>query len=143
MLGSINNTLGAGGVTYAALENAVANKYWWMNAEGVYNSTKILEVTSSGKFVQGVQGLRNGYASALQSASKFKVAGNIVGGLALGVTAIQYTNGQISGLEASFDGAFGVIGFMGPIGAGVSATYFIGKFGYEYFSGDTLFEKPQ
>ena len=37
----------------------------------------------------------------------------------------------------------GVISFMGPIGAGIGATYFIGKLGYEYFSGNTVFEKPQ
>lgn len=59
------------------------------------------------------------------------------------VTAAQLYNNQITRTEATVDAAFGIIGFMGPIGAGVSATYFLGKLGYEYFSGNTVFEKPQ
>ena len=141
--GRTGNALGAGGIAYGALENAVANKYWWMDARGNYNSTKILSKGANGKFIQGVQGYRNGYNSALNAASKFKVAGNIVGGLGLGVTGLQYYNNQITRFEASVDAAFGVISFFGPIGAGIGATYFIGKLGYEYFSGNTVFEKPQ
>ena len=65
------------------------------------------------------------------------------GVLGLGVTAVQLANNQITKTEAAVDAAFGVIGFMGPIGATISATYFVGKLGYEYFSGETLFEKPE
>ena len=137
------NALGAGGIAYGALENAVANKYWWMDFKGNYNSTKILSKGANGKFIQGVQGYRNGYSSALNAASKFKVAGNIVGGLGLGVTYLQYRTNQITGLEASVDAVFSIISFMGPIGAGIGASYFIGKLGYEYFSGNTVFDKPQ
>jgi hypothetical protein len=137
------NILGAGGTTYAILENAVANKYWWMDAKGSFNLTKILKEGTNGKFVRGVQGYRNGYNSALKAASGYKVAGSIVGGLGLGITYLQYRNNQITSTEASFDAAFGVIGFLGPIGAGISGTYFIGKVGYEYFSDNTVFEKPR
>ena len=140
--GYTGNILGAGGTTFAGLENAVANKYWWMDAKGNYNSTKILKIGENGKYVKGVQGLRYGYSSALKAANGYKVAGSALGVLSLGVTYMQYREGQIYGTEASIDAAFGVIGFFGPIGAGVSATYFIGKFGYEYFSGNTIFEKP-
>lgn len=141
--GYAGNVLTAGGIVYAALENAVANKYWWMNAKGNYNSTKILEKGVNGKYVRGVQGLRNGYNSALKAASGYKVAGNVFGGLSLLVTGAQLYNNQITVTEATIDAAFGIIGFLGPIGAGISAIYFIGKFGYEYFSGNTLFEKPR
>ncbi len=141
--GFAGNVLGVGGVTYSGLENTFANKYWWKDSKGNYNSTKILEKGANGKFVRGVQGYRNGYKSALNTAGKFKVAGNIVGGLSLGVTYLQYDQGQISGLEATVDASFGVIGFFGPIGAGVSATYFVGKLGYEYFSGKKVFDKPR
>lgn len=140
--GRTGNALGAGGIAYGALENVVANKYWWMDASGNYNSTKLLSKGANGKFIQGVQGYRNGYNSALNAASKFRVAGNIVGGLGIGVTLLQLGTNQITGFEASVDAAFGVISFMGPIGAGIGATYFVGKIGYEYFSGNTLFEKP-
>ncbi|MBN8786843.1 MAG: hypothetical protein J0I84_07125 [Terrimonas sp.] len=97
----------------------------------------------NGKYVRGVQGLRNGYNSALKAASGYKVAGNVFGGLSLLVTGAQLYNNQITVTEATIDAAFGIIGFLGPIGAGISAIYFIGKFGYEYFSGNTLFEKPR
>ncbi len=114
-----------------------------MDSRGNFNSTIILEKGTNGKYIRGVQGLRNGYNSALKAASVYKVAGQVVGGLGLVVTAIQWDQGQISGTEAAFDAAFGFIGFMGPIVAGVSATYFIGKVGYEYLSGNTVFEKPR
>lgn len=94
--GYAGNVLGAGGTTYAGLENAVANKYWWMDAKGNYNSTKILERGANGKYVRGVQGLRNGYNIALKAANGYKVAGNVVGGLGLLVTGAQTrTTGHI------------------------------------------------
>lgn len=105
-LGFTGIVLGVGSVTYSGLENTFANKYWWMDSKGNYNSTKILEKGANGKFVRGVQGYRNGYKSALNTASKFKVAGNIVGGLSLGVTYLQYDQGQISGLEATVDATY-------------------------------------
>nr|WP_315421008.1 DUF6443 domain-containing protein [uncultured Pedobacter sp.] len=141
--GRVGNALVVGGVSYAALENAVANKYWWLSTKGEYVSTKILQAGSNGKFIRGVQGYRNGFKSALGAAKGYRVAGNIVGGLGIAVTGLQYLNGDITGTEAAFDTAFGVIGFLGPIGAGVSATYFLGKMGYEYFSGKTVFDKPK
>lgn len=77
-----------------------------------------------------------------KTASGLKIAGRVFGGLGLGVTAYQYGTGQISGTEASVDAFFGAVGFTGW-GAPVSLLYFGGKFAYEYYSGETLFEKPQ
>lgn len=75
--------------------------------------------------------------------STMTAVGKVVGLAGVGISGLQYLNGDISGLEASFDSAMGLIGiFGGPVGAGVSLVYFGGKLGYEYFSGDTLFEKP-
>ena len=141
--GRAGKILGAGTIVYSALENAVANQYWWMDAKGNYHSTDILSKGANGKYIQGVQGYRNGYNSALNAASKFKIAGNIVGGLGVGVTFVQWRSNQITALEAGIDTAFGIISFMGPVGAGIGGIYFIGKSGYEYFSGNTLFEKPR
>ncbi|PWG77956.1 hypothetical protein [Pararcticibacter amylolyticus] len=72
-----------------------------------------------------------------------KNAGRLAGIGGVLITGYQYSTGQITGTEASVDAAFGIIGFMGPIGAGVSILYFGGKFAYEYYSGDTLFDKPR
>ena len=73
----------------------------------------------------------------------FKGAGYLGNGVGFTVTGYQYYTGQISSTEAFVDSMFGVVGFMGPVGLGISATYFVGKLGYEYFSGETLFVKPQ
>lgn len=37
----------------------------------------------------------------------------------------------------------GAIGFIPIWGTAISLTYFAGKALYEYYSGETLFEKPQ
>jgi hypothetical protein len=125
------------------MENAIANKYWWLSAKGEYMSTKILQIGADAKFIRGVQGYRFGYQSALNAAEGYKVAGNLVSGLGIAVTGLQYLNDDITGTEALVDTSFGLIGiFGGEYGAGASVTYFLGKMGYEYFSGKTLFDKP-
>ena len=129
---------------YGSLQNAYGNKYWWRDTKGNYHSTEILEKQANGKYVRGVQGYRNSYKSALKIASKFGKASNVVGGLGIMVTIAQYHYGDITGKEATVDGIMGAIGiFGGPIGAGISCTYFLGKMAYEYISDDTLFDKPQ
>lgn len=69
------------------------------------------------------------------------------GGRALGATAIlgtgsEWLNGNISGTEALVDTFFGVVGFIGPVGSGISLAYSLSKATYEYTTGETLFDKP-
>jgi hypothetical protein len=137
----IGNTLTAGGVAYYSLEKSINNSKYWVDAKGGIRSTELLERGANGKYVRGVQGLRNSQAAAANAASKYAVAGKVVGGLGMGVTLMQYGTGQISGTEASIDLIMGGIGFTGW-GAPISLMYFGGKFLYEYSTGNTLFEKP-
>ncbi|MDR3025739.1 hypothetical protein [Chryseobacterium sp.] len=139
--GHVGNTMTAGGITYYALEKSIYSKYHWVDSKGIIRSTKLLEKGANGKFVRGVQGLRNGYAAAGKATSAYSIAGKVVGGVGMGVTLIQYSTGQITGLEASADLAMGAIGFT-PWGAPVSLIYFGGKFLYEYSTGNSLFPKP-
>ena len=83
-------------------------------------------------------------ASALsKGATGFKWLGRAAGGIGLGITSYQYFGQKsISGAEFTVDTVMGVVGFFGPWGAAVSLTYFAGKALYEYYSGDTLFDKP-
>ncbi|KIC02126.1 hypothetical protein OA88_10375 [Flavobacterium sp. JRM] len=76
-------------------------------------------------------------------AGRAGIAGKVLGGVGLGVTGYQYATGQITSTEASIDVIMGTVGFLGPIGAVTSLTYFAGKAIYEYSSGETLFEKPK
>jgi hypothetical protein len=73
------NVLGLGGLVYSDLANAVANNDGWIDSKGNYRSTDLLQRQANGKFVRGVQGYRNGYSSALKTASNYKVAGAVVG----------------------------------------------------------------
>jgi hypothetical protein len=138
----IGNTLTAGGVAYYSLEKSINNSKYWVDAKGGIRSTELLERGANGKYVRGVQGLRNSQAAAANAASKYAVAGKVVGGLGMGITLMQYGTGQISGTEASIDLIMGGIGFTGW-GAPISLMYFGGKFLYEYSTGNTLFEKPE
>jgi RHS repeat-associated protein len=135
------NALTAGGVAYYGLEKSINNSKYWVDAKGNIRTTGLLKQRDNGKYVRGVQGLRNSQGAAANAASKYAVAGKVVGGLGMGVTYIQYRTGQISGTEASIDLIMGGIGFTGW-GAPVSLMYFGGKFLYEYSTGNTLFEKP-
>ncbi|MNK03814.1 hypothetical protein D3C87_216670 [compost metagenome] len=71
-----------------------------------------------------------------------RTAGTAAGIGGLGITVYQALSGQITGKEAAVDAFFGAVGFIGPWGAAISVGYFGGKFLYEHFSGDTLFDKP-
>jgi len=138
---AFGNALTGGGIAYYSLEKSVNNSKYWVDAEGSIKSKELLKQGANGKYVRGVQGLRNGQKAAANVASKYAFAGKIVGGLGMGVTIIQYGTGQISGTEASIDLIMGGIGFTGW-GAPISLTYFGGKLLYEYSTGNTLFDKP-
>lgn len=139
--GRIGNAMTAMGIAYYGLEKSISNSKYWVDAKGSIRSTALLNPGSNGKYVRGVQGLRNSQTAATRAASSYAVAGKVVGGLGMGVTFIQYTTGQISGTEASIDLIMGGIGFTGW-GAPISLIYFGGKFIYEYSTGNSLFEKP-
>jgi RHS repeat-associated protein len=70
-----------------------------------------------------------------------KALGRISGVAGLGITTLQYANGDISGTEGSVDAIFGAIGFTG-YGAPISLVYFAGKYIYEKNTGQTVFQKP-
>ncbi len=139
--GHVGNTMTAGGIAYYALEKSIYSKYHWVDAKGIIKSTKLLEKGANGKFIRGVQGLRNGYAAAGKATSAYSIAGKVVGGVGMVVTAAQWMRGDITGTEASVDLAMGAIGFT-PWGAPISLVYFGGKFLYEYSTGNSLFPKP-
>lgn len=65
-----------------------------------------------------------------------------MGVASIGITAYQYSTGEISGSEALVDVVFGVIGLTG-VGAPISFVYFAGKFIYEVALGNILFNKPK
>lgn len=78
-----------------------------------------------------------------KASQAFKIGGNIVGGIGISITAYQYfEQGSITGKEFTVDTIMGVAGFLGPWGAAASLVYFGSKGIYEYYSGETVFDKP-
>ena len=138
---TVGNAMTFGGIAYYSLEKSIHNSKYWVDAKGAVRSTELLKKGPNGKYVRGVQGLRNSQAATARAASSYSVAGKVVGGIGMGVTVLQYATGQISGTEASVDLIMGAIGFTGW-GAPISLLYFGGKFIYEYSTGKPLFEKP-
>jgi len=55
-----------------------------------------------------------------------RIGGNILGGVGIAYTGYQMYHGNISPGKGSVDIGFGVVGFFGPVGLGISAVYFVG-----------------
>ena len=86
--------------------------------------------------------LRGGQEAAESVTKGLKIGGAVVGAVSIGATLYEYQQGNISGVEATVDVIMGGVGFLGPVGAGASLLYSLGKATYEYTTGETLFEKP-
>lgn len=112
-----------------------------LNDRATINASKIYNYGS--RSISAAELTVQNSARMTKIASNAKMAGNVFGGLGIAVTVVQYQQGQITGVEASVDAFFGFVGFLGPVGATISATYFVGKLAYETISGDTLFTKPK
>ncbi|WP_172664930.1 hypothetical protein [Pedobacter steynii] len=132
--GDIGNYLAGGGYVVGAVSNWAGNVIKSRSLYGVANEITVLRTAVANIHVP---------TSALRTAGKsLALTGKLTGGLGLLITVYQYGGGQISGTEAIVDATFGAIGFMGPIGAAISITYFGEKYLRETYSNDTLFEKP-
>jgi len=81
-------------------------------------------------------------SKVVSTAKALKMAGNVLSGLGAVVSVYQYGSGQISGTEFTVDMIMTGVGFLGPVGAGISLVYFGGKTIYEFSTGENLFEKP-
>lgn len=125
--GRVGDALTAGGVAYYGLEKSISNSKYWVDAKGGVRSTELLERGANGKYVRGVQGLRNSQAAAARAASNYAVAGKVVGGLGIGVTIWEIGSGRKNLIgEGGLDLVMGGIGFTGW-GTPVSLIYFGGK----------------
>jgi hypothetical protein len=80
-----SDVFGYGGYTYAGLEQMITPKGFWLDAKGNYKFTNLLVRQANGKYVQGVQGYRNGYASALRASKVFKWGGWVTTGISGGI----------------------------------------------------------
>jgi RHS repeat-associated protein len=129
------------------LEKVVHSDYGWIGKNGnYYVAGKAFEKGANGKYLnKGIGGLQKSQASALKAAGTYKNAAAILGVVGLGITAIQYDKGQISGNEAIYDtisGALGVSAFFCPPCGVMSLTMTAVKLVYEVSTGEDAFEKP-
>ncbi len=134
--GNLGNAATVGAISYYALEKSIYSNQHWVDAKGIVKSTELLEKGANGKFVRGVQGLRNGYAAAGKASSVYAVAGKVVGVVGVGVTVWEIASGKKNLIgEGGLDLVMGGIGFTGW-GAPVSLIYFGGKLALEATGND-------
>ena len=156
-----NNTNGYNFPRYTYVDNILNNQYYDLTSlgleQGIANTTsyldKALRTTSTVNFTVLNEYARPAYRTTLlgsalktskvaSTAKVLKISGNALAGVGAVVSIYQYGSGQISGTEFTVDMIMTGVGFLGPVGAGVSLIYFGGKAVYEYSTGENLFEKP-
>lgn len=134
--------VGATGTYLSTVGNVGHNAWWWQDAKGAYRSTKLLQVGSNGKYVQGVQGLRNSYAIAGKAASLTKIAGNTLGAVGVGISVYDMTQNGIN-VSNSMDAVMGATTFIPVVGWVISGTYFTASFITELSTGKSISEHAQ
>ncbi len=134
--------VGATGTYLSTVGNVGHNAWWWQDAKGAYRSTKLLQVGSNGKYVQGVQGLRNSYAIAGKAASLTKIAGNTLGAVGVGISVYDMTQNGIN-VSNSMDAIMGATTFIPVVGWIISGTYFTASFITELSTGKSISEHAQ
>jgi len=63
-------------------------------------------------------------STATRLGAGLRIGGNLLGGFGLAYSGYQFI--KTPSVKGGFDIGFGVVGFLGPIGLGVSAIYFVG-----------------
>jgi hypothetical protein len=134
--------VGATGTYLSTVGNVSHNRWWWQDASGSYRSIKLLNAGANGKYVQGVQGLRNGYAAAGRAASLTKIAGNTLGAIGVGISVYDMTQNGIN-VSNSMDAIMGATTFIPVFGWIVSGTYFTASFVTELTTGKSISEHAQ
>ena len=124
------NALMGGGIYTGLLERAAKS-----NSKAVYKY--------GSKTVSAATLTARNSSRMTKIASRASLGGKIIGGAGILLSTYQYANNEISGTEALVDSVMGVVGLLPGWGTGISVLYFGGKALYEYYSGETLFEKPK
>jgi LysM repeat protein len=92
-----NTVLGAGGFVYGGLETLVSNKFFWIDANGNIRSVQELQRGANGKYIRGVQGIRNSQAAANRAAGLYQNASRSVAVVSVVVTGIDIgRSGQVN-----------------------------------------------
>jgi hypothetical protein len=115
---------GAANITTSTIGNMKHNPLFWRDANGNFKSAKLLKRGANGKYVRGVQGLRNGNNAAKLAAKAATDAGKrfAIAGLFINA-ADMYANGNYvsNGLNMTMT----VVGFVPGVGWMISGAYFV------------------
>jgi len=136
-LNAASNIVGMFSLDFTLTGNLKQNAFFWRDAQGAFRSTNILKVGANGKYVRGVQGLRNGYAIAGELSSTAKLIGDglvVVGGLiAVGDMCINGIN-----ISNSLDLTMTAVNFIPGVGWVISGTYFLANFVTQLSTGQSI-----
>ena len=140
--GVSSKIVGTFGLDFSITANLKQNSLFWRNAKGNFISTNILKQGANGKYVRGVQGLRNSFAIAEEAASTARLVGNgfaILGGL------ITVGDMIVNGINVSnsLDLTMTAVGFIPGVGWIISGTYFVADMVTELSTGQSIGQHAQ
>jgi RHS repeat-associated protein len=129
-----------GVATGATMQGSIRhNKFWWFDDNWKFKSTKLLKPGADGKFINGVQGYRIGYASAAAKAKVLTRAGNVVGLIGVGMSIADMSVNGVNAQNAT-DLTIGMLSFAPGIGWIIGGSYFIADIISKSATGNSLVE---
>jgi hypothetical protein len=134
--------VGLGAAISSTTGNLKQNELFWRDAKGNFRSSNLLKPQANGKYLRGVQGLRNSNAIAAKAARIAKLAGH--GFAALGLFVNAYDMG-VNGINVSnsMDMLMIGVGFIPAVGWAISGTYFVADMITLGVSGQSISQNTQ
>jgi len=111
-----------------------SKNYWEEDAK---NKAKAFVLGYTSTITGGIKELYKNEASLSNTVKGAKIIGRGLTFFSLGHTYYQYSQGQISGLEATLDASMTLIALFGPVGFIISTSYFVLKTAYDISGNDS------
>jgi hypothetical protein len=127
---------------FSAAGNIRQNELFWLDAKDKFHSTKSLKVGANGKYVKGVQGLRNSYAIAKDAAKLAKGFGKVFAFAGVVINGYDMLENGIN-VSNSMDVIMIAAGFIPVAGWMISGVYFIANIATEMATGQSISQHTQ
>jgi RHS repeat-associated protein len=133
---------GLGNTISTTIGNLKQNELFWRDANGNFRSADLLKKGANGKYVRGVQGLRNSNAIAGKAAQSAKVLGSTFAFVGIGINAYDMGVNGIN-VSNSMDMIMIGVGFIPGVGWAISGAYFIADTATMLSTGQSISQHTQ
>jgi RHS repeat-associated protein len=133
---------GLGNTISTTIGNLKQNELFWRDAKGNFRSTDLLKKGANGKYVRGVQGLRNSNAIAGKAAQSAKALGHKLAFVGVGINAYDMWDNGIN-VSNSMDMAMIAVGVIPGVGWIISGAYFIADTATMLSTGQSISQHTQ